>query len=222
MVNLSTRYEAIDQDLSQLLKINEWRTDESLARTKEQRAHALTLSAALGCLGVLVSLGLLGWASRFDAMRQNMALLQERNRDLNAFAGRLAHDLRGPLATMSLSAGRIARKASVEDQSSVATLQRSIERMETLIRDLLALSRVGFQSPRASADAVEVAKEVESELTQEVKGLGGELRSVVEPGLVSKMVTGHRRRQVQHPDGVREQRDPNQLELFTVSAFYFC
>src|SRR5499427_6114471 len=56
-------------------------------------------------------------------------MLEERNRELDAFAGRLAHDLLSPVASLKLSADLLSRPEGVGYQSAYDRLQRSIEHM---------------------------------------------------------------------------------------------
>src|SRR5262249_60908846 len=52
-------------------------------------------------------------------LEQYTVELQDKNRELDAFAGRVAHDLRGPLNTIHLSASLIAGHAPAEPPKPV-------------------------------------------------------------------------------------------------------
>ena len=67
--------------------------------------------------------------------------LEGRNRELDAFAGRIAHDLRNPVASLTLSLDLMSRKASSEEAPALDRMRRSIKRISTMIDDLLAFAR---------------------------------------------------------------------------------
>jgi signal transduction histidine kinase len=86
-------------------------------------------------------------------------MLEERNRELDAFAGRLAHDLLSPVASLKLSADLMSHPEDGGYQSARDRLQRSIEHMTTMIEDLLAFARADTAARSAPCDpAVVVAK----------------------------------------------------------------
>ena len=81
-----------------------------------------------------------------DVARRNTQLVAA-NRELDAFAARIAHDLRGPVLGM-LGFARVVHERSGErlEADSRGYLQRIIaagERAERMIRDLLAFARLG-------------------------------------------------------------------------------
>jgi signal transduction histidine kinase len=86
--------------------------------------------------------------------------LEERNRELDAFAGRLAHDLLGPVASLKLSADLLARPEGASHQSARDRLRRSIEQMTTMIEDLLAFARADTATKSVPCDPAAVAAKV--------------------------------------------------------------
>jgi PAS domain S-box-containing protein len=85
------------------------------------------------------------WVS-YEQERERRAeqLTRERNR-LDDFATLVSHDLRNPL-TVALGRLDIVREGYDGDPAHVDTIEASLERMDTLIEDLLVLSRSGTQS----------------------------------------------------------------------------
>ncbi|MFB6183896.1 MAG: PAS domain S-box protein [Haloarculaceae archaeon] len=77
----------------------------------------------------------------FTEFKRRERELQRQNERLEEFAGIVSHDLRNPLQVLS------ARLAQVSDDGDVGEhvppMQRSVERMESLIDDLLTLARQG-------------------------------------------------------------------------------
>jgi len=96
-----------------------------------------------------------------EAVAQRTAQLEAANRELDAFAARIAHDLRGPLLGM-LGFARVVHDSNTDrlESQSLGYLQRIIaagERAERMIHDLLAFARLGdspIQRERVSLDAV--------------------------------------------------------------------
>jgi signal transduction histidine kinase len=180
--------DSIDRDTTTLIRIS--RADASNAAGQIRSLHqaslisfaAITL-AGLG-LGVVVAVLATRLLDRREAeLRLSHAKLEERNRDLDAFAGRVAHDLRGPLTSINLAAARLAEHAP-QEEGTTAILRRGVARMETLIQDLLTLSRVDAESPGIGTDPAAVAAALTEETRPRVQSEGAILRVAMEPARV--------------------------------------
>lgn len=82
-----------------------------------------------------------------EAVTHRSAQLEAANRELDSFAARIAHDLRGPLLAM-LGFSRVISEHGADrlDETNRGYLQRVIaagERAERMVRDLLAFARSG-------------------------------------------------------------------------------
>lgn len=89
------------------------------------------------------TVGALGGAAigSYDARRRSgERALQAKNRRLDQFAGLLAHDLRNPLAAAQ---GRLelARETTDDPDGDLATTAESLDRVDRMIDDILALAR---------------------------------------------------------------------------------
>ncbi|MXR50570.1 PAS domain-containing protein [Halovenus sp. WSH3] len=71
--------------------------------------------------------------------RQRVALERERDR-LDAVAGTLSHDLRNPLTTANLRLELVAEECNSEH---LAELETALERIDTLVDDVLSMARLG-------------------------------------------------------------------------------
>jgi PAS domain S-box-containing protein len=103
------------------------------------------------------------------------AELQAANKELEAFAYSVSHDLRAPLRHMAGFAELLQKKASsvLDDkgQRYMAMILESAKRMGDLIDDLLAFSRMGrVEAQMTLVDLDQLAKEIVSEVRQETDG----------------------------------------------------
>ena len=102
--------------------------------------------------------------------RRYTALLERRSEELEAFAGRVAHDVIGPLSAAGLALDLLAR-GSVSPERAARAIEagRSGIRHSRLIADgLLAFARAGAQpGAGASADVADVIAGVIEEISQE-------------------------------------------------------
>ncbi|MGA8440094.1 MAG: ATP-binding protein [Candidatus Sulfotelmatobacter sp.] len=101
--------------------------------------------------------------------------LEAINKELEAFAYSISHDLRAPLRHMVGFTELLQKNASsVVDEKGrryMSTILESAKRMGTLIDDLLAFSRIGRAEARESTVNLEqLVKEVQSEVAQEAEG----------------------------------------------------
>jgi signal transduction histidine kinase len=111
-------------------------------------------------------------------------MLEASNRELDVFAGRVAHDLRNPLSTAALATSRLSRQSpSPEQIKTFDVIHRSFGRMTAIIEDLLAISRIQGSAPVAS-DPAAAAQQVREELEPRVEGGDVSLLVDVQPARV--------------------------------------
>jgi PAS domain S-box-containing protein len=101
--------------------------------------------------------------------------LEAKNKELEAFAYSISHDLRAPLRHMSGYAELLQKKAAAvldaKSQRYMLMIQESAKRMGDLIDDLLAFSRIGRTDTQKSLINLEqLVKEALSEVRQETDG----------------------------------------------------
>lgn len=111
------------------------------------RDEAGDLALALGALGVVAAVASGGIA--ISAMRRqarlvaaHTELLDRRAIELEAFAGRVAHDLRNPLGAIALRI-ESARMRGGADAAALDRLAENTSRMDHLIEDLLQFASAG-------------------------------------------------------------------------------
>ena len=106
-------------------------------------------------------------------LERRSADLEAINKELEAFAYTVSHDLRAPLRHMSGFAELLQKSASnaLDDKSRryVATMLDAANRMSQLIDDLLAFSRIGRADTRVTTVSLELlVKEVVEEVRDDV------------------------------------------------------
>ena len=114
-----------------------------------------------------------------DREKHFVARLEEQNQDLDAFASRVAHDLRAPLTSIDFTASRLSGRGDREDKAS-ATLHKAVGRMDGIIHDLLALSQISSEARDAHCDPATVAESVREDLAPRMPDERGTLRLAVE------------------------------------------
>jgi signal transduction histidine kinase len=188
MVALEPRFEMIEADVARLVEINVMGAEVSTANVSHALATVrhLRLALALGVIALTAAVGVVvarrilavEWQSRNQALE-----LESKNRELDAFSGRVAHDLRGPLNTVSLAASLVSEQMPA-DNPTTTIMRRGIAQMTDLLEDLLALSRLGGMRLDAVARTEPVMAAVEKDLTPMVRDVGGELIVDVDPATV--------------------------------------
>jgi signal transduction histidine kinase len=137
------------------------------------RSHAL-LSVVTVAVLALAAVGILGarlrrlWRSA-DRQQAELAQLLERleqsNRDLEAFTGRVAHDVRNALQPIAFAAASLAASGGSNTGSARMSFDRAIERARGLVDSLLAFSRAGRPvDPNERASALSVIRAAVEEL----------------------------------------------------------
>jgi light-regulated signal transduction histidine kinase (bacteriophytochrome) len=110
-----------------------------------------------------------------EDLAKRSAELEGSNKELEAFAYSISHDLRAPLRHMAGYTELLQKHASsaLDDKSQgyMLTLQDSAKRMGTLIDDLLSFSRIARAETRETTVSLEqLVKEVRDEIQPETGG----------------------------------------------------
>jgi signal transduction histidine kinase len=136
--------------LDELSWLNEDQSTRMLAAADAMLARVVVIESVLGAglLAGLVAIWLtvLGTLSRQRrALEEYVARVESSNRDLDAFAGRIAHDLGNALAPVGFGAASLRRLAGrPESVARIAgQLDATVQRTRGLIDGLLAFSRAG-------------------------------------------------------------------------------
>ena len=179
----------VSQDFDQLIAINDSGAAQSLAAVSAIRRRLMITLLAAGLLAIagIVAVGI--WAELRVAHREEEAarsarMLEDRNRELDAFAGRVAHDIRNPLMVIRLAADQLAEMVP-QDARPAGLLRRGVGRMEALVDDLLTLSRAEGQVQGSSCDPATVAAQIQEDFAARFERAKGRLRVAVKHAAVS-------------------------------------
>jgi signal transduction histidine kinase len=147
------------------------------------RRAALVLAAVLGIasLGVAIMASLLvvrALSSRARLMEEHSRLLAARASELEAFAGRVAHDLKSPLGAVALRILSSRRRYEMTPplRENLDKVARQIERMDQIINGLLEFARAGANPSRgARVDLNSVLDEVITDIQPAADAVNAQL-----------------------------------------------
>lgn len=164
--------DAIEHSIARLIEINRRQAadDQAAIAALHRRTLAVDAAIALGTLALAIGIGIALVRSlrrQRELVRRHLAAVAERSSELEAFAGRVAHDLRGPLAPIALCAAAL-REPGADVAALAGRIARSAERMTGLIDGLLALSVAG-RVPAGRGEVGEVVREVLDDLGPDLR-----------------------------------------------------
>ncbi len=116
-----------------------------------------------------------------EALHESEARLKQSNRELRDFAYVASHDLQEPLRKVRTFGDRLRTKYAgalgEQGRDYLERMEGSAERMQGLIEDLLALSRITTKGrPFTPVDLGEVVRDVLSDLEARIEGVGGRVQ----------------------------------------------
>jgi signal transduction histidine kinase len=185
LAELERDYTAFEQAIDELIAINRRYVRAVLDKgsSLEAKARMIVLATQLAGLGGLMLIGLWGVRRVAEEQRQLVRVLslEERNRELDAFAGRVAHDLRNPLGTIILTTDQLDQHGNYAGE--IERLRRGSRRIQQLIDDLLALSRASGELAEATCNPSVVAARISHDFRDRF-GRDADLSCDVEPSTI--------------------------------------
>jgi signal transduction histidine kinase len=172
-----------DEAIVRLKSLNADHTRTSAKRILDARRDATLFATVLGIVSLAVAVVatvLVLWVLRGRArlMEEHAHLLATRAKELEAFAGRVAHELKNPLGAVAL---RVLSAARVHDldprlRDHFDKVTRQVERMDQIIEGLLTFARAGANPPPgAHADLREILDAVISDVRHAADAVDAEL-----------------------------------------------
>jgi signal transduction histidine kinase len=178
--------EEIDDSIDKLLTINSLEGSSNVDSIRAAHRQAVWSDAIVGAIVLatvtLISVWLLQVLGRQRRlMVERVEFLDEKNAELEAFAGRAAHDLRSPMNPIRGYADLILETPGLpEDVRGMAhRIHRAVGRMTSVVDNMLALSVSGRPSVGHSSSALAIERLIEE--------MGAELQGV---DLVTKLRAG--------------------------------
>jgi signal transduction histidine kinase len=187
--DISARIERIRSSVRRLGVINR---DAARGQAKAIRAihmQAMVADALVGLLALALVAAIVVFILRVLARQRalteaHISLLSDRNRELDAFAERAAHDLRAPLSPIRGYADFLMAGQEGPDsvQKMAARIRMAVDQMTRVVENMLDMSRAGRLS-LGSASPAKVATEVLQELRPQL--LDVEVRTSLADELVA-------------------------------------
>ena len=111
---------------------------------------------------------------------ENIASLEQANKDLDRFAFMASHDLQEPLRKIRMFSDRLAMRYNElmdeDGRTNILRIHKAAERMQNLITDILTFSKISVDNPSfVDADMNALINDVIVELDDEIKSKGAKL-----------------------------------------------
>jgi signal transduction histidine kinase len=187
--------EELDRAIIDLASLEDHRLHEATVNAKATVSRSIKVLlglAAIGLIAAVVLATLLTRAlsqlrrQRHENARQ-LRRVEELNLELDAFAGRVAHDLRNLISPIAM-APTMLRRATDSPQKIVGVadrIQRATDRSLAMLDGLLAFSRSGRPAPSASCSVIAVLDDVMDQLTPLAAQVGATVERNVEDAVVA-------------------------------------
>jgi len=166
----------IERSLDRLVRINRTASHEQAAAIRRIHGRAILVDLFVGGLAFVLAALIAVLTVRLLRRQQQLvadhvALIEERNRELDAFAGRAAHDLRVPLNPIRGYADLLALDHALPEpaREMAGRIGLAVTKMSRVIDDMLELSRAGRTTPGLAEPAAVVAR-VLDEMKSELQG----------------------------------------------------
>ncbi len=181
---------AVDELAARLVRHDSERARAASAHIDASLTRIGWTTVALAGLGGLAAVMLL--LAALNAVERHAREADLRAQEMEAFAARVAHDIRTPLQAIRLSVELVGRAAgNPQVLETCRRAERSVLRLGRFIDDLLDFSRAGARpQPGATADVSEVLEGLRDELGVRAAEAGVALEVRAEPGLAAAMAPG--------------------------------
>lgn len=203
-LEVNPAFDRLDAGIAEIIEGDHAQGLALAGRIEDLSRLSTTASVILALL--TVGLTILAATLAVQVVRRYERAVSERAEDLDQFAGRVAHDVKGPLAAAA-AAFHVLRKGSPgAREHAIARGERSLERVQRLVDDLLEFARAGAVAAGGAADVRAVVEEVVGELRPvaedhqvdvRVEAIADE-RVACSPGVLTSIVSNLVRNAITH------------------------
>jgi signal transduction histidine kinase len=174
---MSTARERLDDALDALASTEMGNLDAAERRNRSRERLALGVAVA----GLVMTLGVAALlAALLTRARQKsdlyLSVVERSNEDLEAFAGRIAHDFKNLLSPIKLTAASLTRQVPTAESNrkSAERIERTLARATHLMDGLLAFSRAAHAPPPSGPTSV---REGVSDVMDELSSLAARVNA---------------------------------------------
>jgi signal transduction histidine kinase len=171
--HLAPSFDGLDLEIARLIEANH-EVGLDAARRIDRLAGLSTIASVALDL-VVIALTVVAATLALRLVRKYERALRERADDLDDFAARVAHDVKGPLTAAS-AAMHAARRLAPAAAPPLERGERSVRRVQRLVDDLLEFARAGAVEGGGAADVPAVLDEVVEDLRDVAAARGVEVR----------------------------------------------
>lgn len=187
----------IETSIGRLIAINQTEARNYAASIKTAHTSGLVVDAIVGVitliLASLIALILIRTLRRQrELLRLHLANVEERTRELAAFASRTAHDLKGPMSPIRGYADLLSLQPAPDVKEMARRIGRAVDRMTGVIDDMLELSISGKPATGTVAltpAVLEAVEELRGELGDAEVALDlGQLTAACSPTIIGQVL----------------------------------
>lgn len=200
------------ESLRRSIDLNAAAALERAATIQQARSRAATALYVLDGLAVVMTIGaamVVGRAlSHYQRLQErNAELLRKQVEELEAFAGRVAHDILGPLSTVSLGLEMLGRREALQGETALTRARSGVWSIDVVVRDLLDFALSGARPARSApldvaSTTLKVLEDLQAEATAERVELHHDLAPVppvgCAPGVLVSLVSNLVRNALKH------------------------
>jgi signal transduction histidine kinase len=197
--NVEKERQVIGRSIDHLVQINREASHRQTDAIRQLHHRAMVINVTIGgltlALVATIVYALLRVLKRQRSLiERHIGLLGERNRELDAFAGRAAHDLRVPLNPIRGYADLLltGNESPDEVRTMAARIRIAVDRMSRIVDDMLELSRAGKAASGEASPAkvgAEVLEELAADLIDaEVRASLTDERVACAPGVLAQIL----------------------------------
>jgi signal transduction histidine kinase len=167
----------IGKSIDKLLSINSLEGSSNVAAIRAANRQAVWSDAVVGGIVIAIALAISLWLLRVLGRQRRLIVervrfLNEKNSELEAFAGRAAHDLRSPMNPIRGYTDLILESPGLPaDVTAMAQrIRRAVDRMTSVVDNMLALS-VSGRPPQGHSSTTLVVERLVEEMGAELQGV---------------------------------------------------